>query len=197
MAAHTKFGYSLTKSENQSGYRHIGILIHYLDNYDSWRPICKISYQGNKGEKFEWYGYQIALAGGSAYKGDFSQFVKFAQKIDKANLHNESVGDFLQFMADSKMTRLVYDSRLNHYVEFVDYVNTKDLQAYRLHFRGQYIDNCLAYSELDADKKFLTNTAMQRNPFWREMLTNWSDVVISEYFPREVVYAPEIEAWLE
>jgi len=196
MATHTKFGYSLTKNENYSGYRHIGVNIHYLDNYGSWRQICSIGFQGNKGESFDWYGYQLALNGVS-YKEDFSQFVKFAQKIDKANLHNASVADLLQFLADNKMRRLVYDSRLNQYVEHCDYVNTKDLQAYRLHFHGQYIDNCLAYSEIDAEKKFLASMAEQKISYWREMLKNWSEVVISEYFPREVVYCPEIEKWLE
>lgn len=196
MATHTKFGYNLTKNNNYSGYKHISIHILYQDNYDEWRNLCTIAFQGNKDEDFTWYGYQMSMAY-SLYNTDFSAFVKFAQKVERANLHNTSLGEVMQFLADNKLRRVVYDSRLNRYVEFGDYVNSADMRVFRLHFHGQYIDNCLAYSESQAETYFLSKIANQDYYNWREMIKNWSDAVISEHHAREITYAPEINDWMK
>lgn len=148
------FGFRITRHDPnyQEQYAYLTFEIYCQDAYDKtrWERIGKWAYLSDNGRDY-WYGGDLAQWH-TAYSTAFESFVKFAQKVSKANMYMPTVDELLTWFDAQKVKRLSYDNRTGKTVLTSELEKTKELNCYKIIRRsdGRYLEDVLAYSEHDA-----------------------------------------------
>lgn len=180
-------GYKLTLNKDREYPVLLVEVFHKDPDYWKWDRIGYFRFQTDKRADY-WYGGSFSQADYIAYRSAFGEFLKFAGKVMRAEMYDNTLENVLAWLEQTKVKQLVYDVRLQQEVTLDDYLKTENLTCYKIirNNDGRYLDDVLAYSENDAIRKYMR----QNNDF----MAMQHGVNAQEKYVSGYTYVPDVQA---
>lgn len=180
-------GYKLTLNKDREYPVLLVEVFHKDADYRKWDRIGYFRFQTDKNADY-WYGGSFSQADYIAYRSIFTEFLKFAGKVMRAEMYDNTLENVLAWLEQTKVKQLVYDVRLQQEVTLDDYLKTENLTCYKIirNNDGRYLDDVLAYGENDAICKYMR----QNNDF----MAMQHGVNAQEKYVSGYTHVPDVQA---